>query len=439
MVSNAPLVVFRILFGLIMVAESFGAIALGWVGRVFVEPRLTFPHIGFEWLRFLSGPKMYAYFAAMGACALGAALGWRYRLTSTGLAVLWTGAYFAQKTHYNNHYYLAVLVCWAMALLPAHRRSSLDVRAGRVERTETCAAWIPFFFRLQLAIVFIYAAIAKLYPDWFNGNYLGTNLGRKADRWLIGPLLAEPWFQSVVAYTAVFFDALVIPALWWKKTRVAAYIGLIGFNLFNSYVFLIGVFPYMVLAFGVFFFEASTVERLFRWIPGLTSGGSTPEARPTAASTATPALTRFALVAYFAVQILLPLRHHLIDSDVTWTEEGHRMAWRMMLRTKSGTILLAAHDPASGTKEIIPLADWVTSRQLSRVATRPEFLYQLVQVLRDDYAEQGMPDVEIRAFHSAVSLNGTKAAPLIDSGVDLARVRWNWFGHDDWVLDRAES
>lgn len=39
---------------------------------------------------------------------------------------------------------------------------------------------------------------------------------------------------------------------------------------------------------------------------------------------------------YFLIQLLLPLRHFLIEGNVAWTEEGYRLSWRMMTRDKSG-------------------------------------------------------------------------------------------------------
>ncbi|MFT6320530.1 MAG: hypothetical protein ACJAT4_001455, partial [Granulosicoccus sp.] len=39
------------LFGFLMVAESFGAIATGWVKKTLVDPQFTFSFFGFEWLQ----------------------------------------------------------------------------------------------------------------------------------------------------------------------------------------------------------------------------------------------------------------------------------------------------------------------------------------------------------------------------------------------------
>lgn len=416
----APLAWFRILFGALMAVESFGAIATGWVARAFVEPRLTFPMHGLEFLRILSGPAMYGYFAVMGIAALGVAAGYRYRVSGTLLALLWTGAYLAQKSHYNNHYYLAVLVCWWMVALPAHRQRSMDVTAGRVQRASTCSPYALRIFRWQLLLVFVYAAIAKLYPGWLNGDYLRTNLGTKGDRWPLGTLVVKPSFQAFTVWAAILFDAFVIPALMWRRTRIAALFGLVVFNLFNSIVFRIGIFPYMVLATTVLFFAD-------RWPEDKARG---------AHAVLSPWLLK--VMAIFAVcQLALPLRHHLIPGDVNWTEEGHRLSWRMMLRSKSGVLNLAVTDHQSGETWNVRLLDWLSQRQKQRIAVQPEFLHRFARDLRAHYESAGHGDVGVYVTHSAVSLNGTPAQALYATDVDISRAPWSHgLQHDPWVLHR---
>ena len=105
-IDNAPLIIFRIFFGLLLAAESFGAIATGWVRRVFVDAQFTFSHIGMEWLQPLPGNGMYFYFVVMGISGILVMLGYRYRLSLLTFTILWAGVYFMQKSSYNNHYYL---------------------------------------------------------------------------------------------------------------------------------------------------------------------------------------------------------------------------------------------------------------------------------------------------------------------------------------------
>ena len=436
MVNNAPLIVFRVLFGLLMVAESFGAIATGWVHKTYVAPQMTFPILPMGWPRPLPGYGMYGWFVVMGLAAAATMVGWRYRWSSFVLAVMWTGAYLTQKTNYNNHYYLAVLICWVLVLLPAHRRGAFDA-GRRVAWTDRCPAWIGWAFRFQLAVVFTYAAIAKLYPGWIDGDYIGVVFGWRSSRPVIGPLLAQPWFQTFITYSGIAFDAFVIPMLWWSRTRWLAFFGLILFNVFNSVVFLIGVFPYMVLALTVFFFDPDAVERRFR---ALFRGDAHARASSNAAyETTSPSAgwrpVHTVLAIYFAVQIALPLRHHLIEGDVNWTSEGHRLSWRMMVHTKSGQLRLRARTP-DGRSWVIDQSKWLTRKQRRRIATRPDMLYQFIQVLKAHYHREGTRAVQIYAEASAVSLNGAPPAPLYDPAVDLAQAGYHPFSHSPWVLLR---
>ncbi len=439
MASNAPLVLFRIVFGLLMVLECWGALATGWVHSAFIEPKLTFPVADLVQLRVLSGEWMYGYFGVMGLAALGVMLGWRYRFTSVALALLWTGAYLAQKSHYNNHYYLAVLIAWGLALVPAAGRASMDAAAGRRPFVVETSPWIARASRIQLLIVFSYAAINKLYPGWLNGDYLRVNLGSKGDRWPLGWLVVKPGFQAFTIWAAIIFDALVIPALWWRRTRLLGFFGLVGFDLFNSLVFHIGIFPYMVVGLTVFFFSEPSLERAFRWVPGM---------RPKEGLTASPVpaqasgrqrLALGLLALYLTIQVALPLRHHLFRGDVTWTEEGHRMSWRMMLRTKLGRVVLIVEDPATGHEYPVRHEEFLTPRQESRVGSHPDFLYRYVQDVKAEYESRGIQDPRIYARYSACSLNGTESVPLYDVNVDLAQVTWRRFARNEWVVDQRLS
>jgi vitamin K-dependent gamma-carboxylase len=48
-IDNAPLIIFRIFFGLLLAVESFVVILSGWVKRVFKDQAFTFSYIGLEW------------------------------------------------------------------------------------------------------------------------------------------------------------------------------------------------------------------------------------------------------------------------------------------------------------------------------------------------------------------------------------------------------
>jgi len=428
-IDNSQIVLFRMLFGFLMAAESFGAIATGWVKKTLIDPQFTFSFIGFEWLQPLPGNGMYFYFILMGIVSLMVMLGYRYKINIVALALLWSGAYFMQKTSYNNHYYLVMLLTWGMAFMNPHHYAALDVKRTKIE-SNLCPNWNKLFFVILLLLVFTYGSIAKFYPGWWSGDFIKNSFTHKADYWLIGPLLAQEWFQQFITFSGVIFDAIIIPLLIWKRTRKLAFVGLVVFNLFNSAVFQIGIFPYTVIALTVFFFEPETIRKRFFPKKQYThvEGFTFPKSQNNTFTTSI-------LIAFFAIQFALPLRHHFIPGDVNWREEGHRMSWRMMLRAKRGSINLEAVNPKTQEKFRIKKSDYLTKDQRKEIATKPDFLYQFVQRLKKEYKEKGIEDIEIYCNMSRVTLNRNKAKPLFKTDVDLAKVEWNYFGRNEWVLD----
>src|SRR5699024_10820551 len=79
-VDNTGITIFRILFGLLLLLEGFGAILTGWVREVLVVPEFTFSFIPFPFLQPLPGNGMYFYFIALGILGCAIMLGYRYRL-----------------------------------------------------------------------------------------------------------------------------------------------------------------------------------------------------------------------------------------------------------------------------------------------------------------------------------------------------------------------
>ncbi len=425
-VDNSPLVLFRVVFGLLLVAEAGGAILTGWVRRTFIEPKFTFTVIGLEWWQPLPGDGMYYYFGLMALCGVGVTLGYRYKWAIGGYTLLWTGAYVMQKTSYNNHYYLLILLCGLMWLMPAHGAFSLDARRRGVQ-ARTCPRWCGEVLILQLGIVYTYAAIAKIYPDWLEARPLDIWFAARAHYPVLGPWLQLGWVKQLVAYGGIAFDLTIVPLLLWGRTRWLA-VGLsAGFHLFNSLVFHIGIFPYLMLGMLLFFFPAEAVRRRFF-----------PRRPPVEAVRVPPTLTTpqralgWFFLLYFAIQVYLPLRHWFYPGDVHWTEEGHRLAWQMMLRSKSGTSHFEIEDPQTGQRTRVQPRDFLTPKQARSMAVRPDMTWQFAQYLRRHHAQQGQPGVRVYAYNQ-VSLNGRPAEPLVDSQVNLADVPWERFGTAEWI------
>ena len=262
-IDNSPLVVFRIFFGFLVACESFGAIFTGWVKRILIDPQVTFSFIGFEWLKPLPGFGMYFYFIAMGVFGLAIMLGYRYRIAIISYTLLWAGVYFMQKTAYNNHYYLLLLISFLLIFLPANSYASLDVRQNRIKEENTMPYWISLLFIIQVAIVYVFASIAKFYPDWLDGTFTRNLLADSTNVITLKKLFLQKWFYLFIAYMGIIFDLLIVPLLLFKKTRMLALLASLTFHLFNAIFLEIGIFPFFALTFALFFYEPETIRSVF--------------------------------------------------------------------------------------------------------------------------------------------------------------------------------
>lgn len=423
-IDNSPLIVFRIFFGFLVTCESFGAILTGWVKRVFIEPQFTFSFIGFEWLQPLPGVGMYLYFIAMGIFGLAIMLGYQYRIAIISYTILWTGAYFMQKSAYNNHYYLLLLISFLMIFLPANRHTSLDVNQKRIQEEKTMPYWINLLFIIQVAIVYFYASIAKLYPDWLDGTFTRNLLANSTEISALKKLFLQKWFYMFIAYMGIIFDLLIVPLLLFKRTRILALIASLTFHLFNAVFLEIGIFPFFALTFAIFFYEPETIRRIFlRKKPKI-------EIEDLQQNFNGKRIVYVLIIPYLIVQLLLPLRHHFIEGDVLWTEEGHRLSWRMMLRERNGFITIQIKDLKTGNVSIYDYRKNLTDKQAQNLATKPDFIWQYCQRIKEEYKDKPIA-IYIDCKNS---INRKEYKTLIDPKFDMAKAKWDYFRHNEWIV-----
>jgi len=427
-IDNSALIIFRVFFGFLIAAEAIGAIFTGWVTKTLVEPKFTFNFIGLDFLQPLPGNGMYFYFAIMGIFGLLVMVGYKYRWSMIAYTIMWAGVYFMQKASYNNHYYLLLILCIMMSTLPAGNYFSMDVKQNPALKKIAMPRWVVLIIIAQLWIVYTYASVAKLYPDWLDFTVAKNLMAGRAHYPIVGDILQNRWAHVSVAYFGILFDLLIIPLLLWKRTRLASFCFSIFFHLFNSIVFQIGIFPYLSLAFTVFFFSKERIHHIFMKKKEFYTGNEI----------LIPSFKKIflpILVIWFVIQIVLPLRHWVIPGDVLWTEEGHRLSWRMMLRGKSGITnfyVVDKNKPETEKRNFIDKQDYVSKKQLRLLSTKPDAMWQFAQYLKKEYAAKGK-DIAVYV-KSKVSVNGKKRKLFIDPDVDLANVSWNYFTTNPWII-----
>jgi hypothetical protein len=312
-----------------------------------------------------------------------------------------------------------------MAVLPANKYLSIDARLNPGITSNSMPQWCSHILIAQMFIVYTYGAIAKIYPDWLDTTFMEILLKSKEHYYIIGDLLQKKFVHYFLAYGGILFDGLVIPLLLFKPTRKFAFFASIFFHLFNSIVFQVGIFPYLSLAFILFFYEPKTIQNIF-----LNKKLFYDKGEIVYPKNKNPFLVLISI--YFLIQLVLPVRHWFIKDNVLWTEEGHRMSWRMMLRSKSGRANFYVIDKKTNEKTSVDLNKYITKKQKHKVTTKPDFIWQFAQRLKKQYADNGQ-DVSIYV-DCYVSVNGRPYQKLIDPETDLANVEWDVFKHSSWLL-----
>ena len=285
-------------------------------------------------------------------------------------------------------------------------------------------AWCSWVMILQVGIVYFYATVAKFYPDWLDGTFTRNLLASNSGNGFFNELASQKWFYMFIAYAGILFDLLIVPLLLYRKTRTIALIASLIFHIFNSITLEIGIFPFFALSFVVFFYPPESIRKIFfRKKPIVTHYEVSTEKRN--------ALLYF-FVPYFIVQLFLPIRHHFIKGDVLWTEEGHRLSWRMMLRSRNGFTTFKVYNKANN--ELLPYipVDYMTYEQLRSMHTKPDMIWQNAQRIKKHFKAQGI-DVAVYV-NSKAGINDAPMKTLIDENTDLAAAEWDYFLHCDWIV-----
>ncbi len=429
---SAPLALFRFLFGIMLAGGVLRFWLHGWIGELYIRPQFYFHYYGFSWAHPYSATSTYLLFLVCGVSALFFALGLFYRFSAVVLFLSFTWIELLDKTNYLNHYYFVTLVLFLMIWLPAHVTLSVDC----IRKPQIARRFVPRFtvgsIRLMMAIVYVYAGLAKLNSDWLvNAMPLRLWLPAKNDLPLIGPLLNEVWVAFFFSWFGAVYD-LTIPFFLLKRaSRIWAYAAVVVFHVATSILFPIGMFPYIMVLSALVFFDSADVDALLQKCKNHFT--KIPVYQGNDIYTFAPRMQQVLLAGlqvFFAIQLLLPWRYLLMPGELFWTEEGYRFSWRVMLMEKTGYAQFVVQD-ATGKRVGVNNSEFLTPNQEKMMATQPDFLVQYAHLLRTEYAKRGMVQPKVTAT-VYVALNGRRSRLFVDPEVDLAAQTDGW-AHKQWI------
>ena len=436
----APLAAFRILFGCMMFVSIIRFWSLGWIQKLYLDPKLFFSYYGFEFVKPL-GQFTYLIFVICGLASLGVALGYKYRISIITFFISFTYIELMDKTTYLNHYYFISLMSFLMIFLPANAYFSLDAARNSSKRFQYVPRWSIDSVKLLLGLVYFFAGLAKLNSEWIvHAMPLKIWLPSKFDLPLLGDLLQEPWAIYAFSWCGALFDLSVPFLLANRKTRIYAFVLVVIFHALTRILFPIGMFPYIMIVSTTIFFDASIHKKalsklasLFRFSADQFNNGLEKVQNWSVTSRLKVGL----IAAFFIVQVIFPFRYLMYPGELFWTEQGFRFSWRVMLMEKAGIATFKIVDKESSRSFVVDNADYLTKFQEKQMATQPDFILQYARYLEKDFEEQGLENIEIYV-ESYVALNGRRSRPYLDPGVNLLELE-DSFAHKNWILPFDET
>ena len=140
------------------------------------------------------------------------------------------------------------------------------------------------------------------------------------------------------------------------------------------------------------------------------------------------------LVTFILIQLILPLRHHLIPGQTDWTGEGQRFAWRMKIFHKEIEVCkFTLYNLDKREFYPITIERYLNSDQLQQMAFDPEMLHRFAQHIGDEaMTVLKYKNVMVKA-DVKVALNGRPSEFIFSNDLDLYHEEWKKSGHNEWL------
>jgi len=428
-----PLAVFRIGFGLMMLYSIMRFYFMGWIEKVYIKPDFHFKYYGFEWVPEL-GEYTYLLFFICAITSIMITIGYKYRLAIVCFFICFTYIELLEKTVYLNHYYFISILSFLLIFLPLNAIFSVD-NFIKKEKTPRVPSWTIDCLKLLLAIVYIYAGLAKINYDWLiEAMPLKLWLTSKYDLPIIGDyFMQQVWVHYAMSWGGMLYDLTIPFLLLLKRTRNFAFLMVILFHVFTRILFPIGVFPYVMIVCALIFFDEKLHQRIINRIKKLISFmyKYTEKSEINLVKKSTNKFSLVVVLLFFIIQILMPIRHVLYKGNVMWHEQGYRFSWRVMLMEKIGYTTFKIEEE-NGKYFYVNNEDHLSSYQEKQMSFQPDFILEYAHYLGAYYENKGFENVKVFA-ESYVSLNGRKSQRFIDPNVNLLK-RNDSFKNKTWVL-----
>ena len=421
------LVAFRVAFGFAMAIWSLYMIFGGRVSELYIQPKYYFSYPGLNWIQPLSGFGMYFVFALLFVSALMLAAGWFFRINTLFFTLLFAYISLIDQANYLSYYYFVLLMAMMLSLSPANRLFSIDLIRNPAIRVELIPRWSVLAFEIQVALVFIFAGMAKLNADWlFAGRplnmwleNLGLHFGFQFPHWIISGII-----PITISWILLLFDFIIPHFLLDKSTSVFAFKWVVIVQLLAIILFPSGFFPVLIIFSSIIFFPADSIRR---WISGISyllydvfqfKGDVFKPGGAHLLQYRKKKLFPIVLCLFLGTQILLPVALFLQWGSARWADAACHFSWDLRIQEKKSRIWVWKENALTGKNEEVKLSQYLMPHQIRHMAESPGMIQQFIANKKRNPSSSNSDFTGNIRVLSTVSLNGQNPQPLVDCNIE---------------------
>ena len=347
--DGGSLAVVRIVFGAVGALTVVRIVGYGWVEDLYAGAPRRFTYPGLGWVAPPGVAGTYLLLGVVGLAALAVMVGWWYRPAIVVFVVGFAWIEFLDVTTYLNHYWFMTTLGLIMTVAPMDARFAVRGRPTRMIRR----GWV-WLVRVHVAVVYVFAGLAKLHGDWLAARDAAAALAPRP----VGPPTRRSGARTAVDRLRAQLGGCGVRLQHRGVAAVATHscVGVGGRRGVPRGD--VGAVPDRCVPVvddrrdhDLLRARLAGTDRRRRCAPG-DVGRITSRSvrlflrRPVASARGTgwpPSLWVMAIVA-------IPLRHHLIPGDARWTNEGYRFSWNVLLTEKGADVRFRLTEPATGRR-----------------------------------------------------------------------------------------
>ena len=425
-VDASSLALFRFLFGLVILYQFTVVFSPSFVQENILSPSLHFPYPLFEWLDLDQIPKeaVHIIFRVTLIAIFALTVGVMTRIACITALLGFSYVFMLDKSWYNNHYYLMILLLGVLCISHSHRWLSLALWRSDKESKDFVPFWQIFLLRFHILIAYFYGAIIKLTPDWL----VHAQPMRRVLREFNVSIVSASWDAYFCAYTGLLFDLLLPVMLIWGKYKRFTFACILLFNLANHFLFgqQIAVFPFLMIASYVLFLEPSQPRHAYHKFKiaiqncmANLQGRKPTKAHPKTLDIVLPEYTAsrmknmgmVLIVSWICFQLIFPLHWRVKTGTNHWIEEGRRFSWTMMSRGIDAFVAFSILNPKTNKAYRVRFSDYLSMKQYLNITSSPDMMKRFTKYLYEHGNKHGIKNPVIR-FYSEMSLNGRAPQPF---------------------------